>query len=134
MTEQDAEGWFDNESATLGDRITGAREAAAMTQKDLAKRLGVKLATIRSWENDMSEPRANKLSMLAGLLNVSMRWLLEGEGEGISAPEETVPLSEDAQALLREIRAMKVAANKTANRLGGLEKRLASVLREQGLA
>lgn len=134
MTEQDAEGWFDNESATLGDRITGAREAAAMTQKELAKRLGVKLATIRSWENDMSEPRANKLSMLAGLLNVSMRWLLEGEGEGISAPEETVPLSEDAQALLREIRAMKVAANKTANRLGGLEKRLASVLREQGLA
>ncbi|UYV35997.1 helix-turn-helix domain-containing protein [Rhodobacteraceae bacterium D3-12] len=133
MTEQDADGWFDNESATLGDRITGAREAAGMTQKELAKRLGVKLTTIRSWENDMSEPRANKLSMLAGLLNVSMRWLLEGEGEGVSAPDEGVPLTEDALALLTEIRAMKVAANKTANRLGGLEKRLAAVLREQGL-
>lgn len=133
MSEQEAEGWFDNESATLGDRITGGREAAGMVQKELAKRLGIKLATLQSWENDLSEPRANKLSMLAGVLNVSIRWLLEGTGDGVDAPDDMVPLDQDAKALLVEIRALKVAANKTANRLGALEKRLAGVLREQGL-
>ena len=30
--------------------------------------LGVRLATLRSWEDDLSEPRANRLSMMAGLL------------------------------------------------------------------
>ena len=36
------EGWFDADAATFGDRVTGAREAAGMTQKQLAKRLGAR--------------------------------------------------------------------------------------------
>jgi len=74
--------WYGADTATFGDRVAAAREAAGMTQKQLAKRLGVKLPTVRGWEEDLSEPRANKLSMMAGLLNVSIVWLLTGEGEG----------------------------------------------------
>ena len=77
--------WYGPEAATFGDRVAAAREQAGMTQAALAKRLGVRLATLKSWEDDHSEPRANRLSMLAGLLNVSMRWLISGEGEGIDA-------------------------------------------------
>ena len=82
MPEEMTNDWFDPETSTFGDRVAGAREIAKMTQEELAKRIGVKLVTLRNWENDMAEPRANKLSMLAGMLNVSIMWLLEGEGEG----------------------------------------------------
>ena len=47
-----------------------------MTQKLVAKRLGTKLVTLKSWEQDMAEPRANRLSMLAGLLGVSVARVL----------------------------------------------------------
>jgi transcriptional regulator with XRE-family HTH domain len=133
MSEDAAEGWFDAESATLGDRITGARDASGMTQKELAKRIGIKLSTLQDWENDISEPRANKLQMLAGLLNVSITWLLEGVGDGVDGPDEGPPLDQDVGDILSELRELKARANKTANRLGALEKRLAAVLREQGL-
>ena len=75
--------WYGPEAATFGDRVAAAREQTGMTQAMLAKRLGVRLATLRGWEEDLSEPRANRLSMLAGLLNVSMMWLIDGEGEGV---------------------------------------------------
>ena len=105
MTESD-QNWYAPEIATFGDRMTAAREAAGMTQESLAKRLGVKKSTLRNWENDIAEPRANRLSMLAGLLNVSMMWLINGEGEGLDGPVETDTMPEDMQDLLVELRAV----------------------------
>ena len=67
--------WYGPDKATFGDRLVAAREKSNLSQQDLAKRLGVKNSTIKSWENDNSEPRANRLSMLAGLLNVWMERL-----------------------------------------------------------
>ncbi|MCF3593408.1 helix-turn-helix domain-containing protein [Rhodobacteraceae bacterium LMO-12] len=133
MSEDTTEGWFDAESATLGDRITGARDAAGMNQKELSKRIGIKLTTLQDWENDLSEPRANKLQMLAGLLNVSITWLLEGVGDGVDGPDEGPPIDEDMRSILSELRELKARANKTANRLGALEKRLAGFLKEHGI-
>ena len=133
MSKDGAEGWFDGDSATLGDRITGAREAAAMSQKELARRMGIKLTTLRGWEDDLSEPRANKLQMLAGLLNVSITWLLEGVGDGIDGPDDGAAVDRDMRDMLGELRDLKARALLTANRLGALEKRLAGVIKEQGL-
>lgn len=134
VTEAFDEGWYDPAASTFGDRVTGAREAAGMTQKQLAKRLGVRLSTLQGWENDQSEPRANKLQMLSGLLNVSFSWLLEGVGDGIPAPADEPPLGDDIKDILAELRALKARANKTANRLGALEKKLTAVARNHGLA
>ena len=64
-------------------------EQSGLTQKDLARRLGVRTSTVRNWEDDLSEPRANRLSMMAGLLNVSMMWLINGKGEGMDSPPDT---------------------------------------------
>lgn len=126
MNDEMSQDWFDPETSTFGDRVAGAREAAGMTQKQLARRLGVKLDTLRKWENDMSEPRANKLSMLSGLLNVSMRWLLEGEGDGVTGVPDVTREDKDLEEILAEIVDLKSRANRTANRLGALEKRLRS--------
>lgn len=52
-----------------------------MTQLDLSSRLGVLPRTVANWEADRSEPRGNRLAMLAGVLGVSMNWLITGNGE-----------------------------------------------------
>jgi transcriptional regulator with XRE-family HTH domain len=117
-------GWYDGDTATFGDRMTGAREASGMTQSDLARRMGVKVKTVRAWENDQSEPRANKLQMLAGMLGVSIMWLLTGQGDGLDGPEMPEPLSEDLTAVMTELRTMKVEQARMADRMGRLEKRL----------
>lgn len=116
--------WYGPDAATFGDRVAAAREAAGMTQAQLARRLGIKKATLTGWEQDLSEPRANKLTMMAGVLNVSMSWLLTGEGEGMTEPAaEGVDLG-DFAAILRELRELRGEMRSNAERAARLEKKL----------
>lgn len=126
----DEDGWFSDESATFGDRLTGAREVAGLTQAELARRLGIKVKTLRAWEDDISEPRANRLSMVAGLLNVSIVWLLTGQGDGLMAPMESLPETNEVRSLLLELRQMRNDAVELAERMGRAEKALRNVLQE----
>jgi len=119
-----AENWYSNDTATFGDRLADAREAQGMSQEDLARRVGVKPSTLVRWENDLAEPRANRLSMLSGLLNVSLRWMLTGEGEGLSAPVEGIAMPEEVSAILTEMRQAQGDLVRLADRIGHLEKRL----------
>lgn len=126
----DTTDWYGPDVATFGDRVASAREAAGMTQAVLARRLGVRVATLRAWENDTAEPRANRLSMLAGLLNVSMMWLINGEGEGLEGPEGATELSGNAADLLAEMRSLRVELSQSAKHVASLEKRLRAILTE----
>jgi len=119
-------GWYSNDAATFGDRVTSAREVLGLSQSDLARKLGVKLKTVQGWENDISEPRANKLQMLSGVLNVSLMWLLNGEGEGLADPD--LELGSDISGLLTEIRQIKGELSQAADRLAHLERRLRKML------
>ena len=76
---------------TLGGRIGRARDSLDLSTAQLARRLGVKTATMQAWESDRSEPRSNKLVMLAGILNVSPSWLLVGRGDAPAADAEVEP-------------------------------------------
>ncbi|MEC3863023.1 helix-turn-helix transcriptional regulator [Mesobacterium sp. TK19101] len=118
------ENWYGPDAATFGDRVAAAREAAGMTQEQLAKRMGIKLKTLRAWEDDLSEPRANKLSMMAGMLNVSIMWLLNGEGEGLDAPSDATELSGDVIDILTEMRELRTQLKGQVERLARLEKKL----------
>ena len=122
--------WYSEEAATFGDRVAGAREQAGMTQKQLAKRLGVRLSTLRAWEDDLSEPRANRLSMLAGILNVSMTWLITGEGEGVDGPAEPTQMSDTVRDMMIEMRDLRADLLRRAAQVGRLEKRLRAALDE----
>lgn len=119
----ETEDWYSEETATFGDRLAAAREAAGLKQKELAQRVGVKTSTLRNWEDDLSEPRANRLSMLGGILGVSLRWLLTGEGEGVSAPDETTT-STDVSALLADLRVVRAQMVRTTEKMALIEKRL----------
>ena len=64
--------------------------------------------------------------MLAGFLNVSMVWLLTGEGDGgpMVRGEGAKTLPAELSAVLGEIRDIRVANVKANDRLAKLEKRL----------
>ncbi|AKO95899.1 MAG: helix-turn-helix transcriptional regulator [Marinovum algicola] len=128
--QDDTTDWYGPEAATFGDRLAAARDQAGMTQTDLAKRLGVKLSTLKKWEDDLLEPRANRLSIMAGVLNVSLVWLLTGEGEGVSDPDDTDLMTPDINDLLIELREMKATMKANAEKLGRLEKKLRLKLSE----
>ncbi|MEO9685443.1 MAG: helix-turn-helix domain-containing protein [Tateyamaria sp.] len=125
----DATDWYGTDAATFGDRVAAAREAAGMTQKQLSKRLGIRVATLRAWEEDLSEPRANRLSMMAGLMNVSMMWLINGEGEGLSGPVDTADaVTDQTRDILTELREMRADMLARAEQMARLEKRLRATL------
>lgn len=127
MEDMDGVNWYSEDAATFGDRVAAAREARQMTARSLAKSIGVGLKTVEGWENDVSEPRANKLQVLSGVLNVSIPWLLTGEGDGID-PELEENLPEDVNAALSEIHRLRADMLRSAERLGVVEKRLKSLL------
>ena len=106
-------------SDTIGGRIGRAREAAGLTVAQVARRLGVKTATWQGWENDRSEPRSNKLTMIAGTLGVSPAWLLTGFGEG---PTEAV--DDEIQLLRQEVRLIVQDVSSAQARLDAVLKRL----------
>ncbi|WP_194094200.1 helix-turn-helix domain-containing protein [Marivivens aquimaris] len=118
--------WFSDEQATFGDRLAGAREAAGLTQEGLSEKLGVELETVIEWEDDLREPRANRVQTLSGMLGVSIGWLLTGEGEGISEPSDNDELDVAPQVadILGEIRAMRAQMRQNVEQLGKLEKKL----------
>ncbi|MBW8640417.1 helix-turn-helix domain-containing protein [Hoeflea sp. WL0058] len=88
MAEQIVNQSFDihDQDDTIGGRISRARDALELSTAQLARRLGVKTETVQAWENDRSEPRSNRVIMLAGMLGVSPTWLLTGIGELPSTP------------------------------------------------
>lgn len=121
MTKTAEINWYSNDAATFGDRVAAARDAREMTQTTLARQLGVAKKTVDGWENDKSEPRANKLQMLSGVLDVSIPWLLTGEGQDF---EGQTDLGQNAAEILGEVRKLRAEALGLAERLGTLEKRL----------
>jgi transcriptional regulator with XRE-family HTH domain len=62
----------------MGPRIRIARKNAGMSPEQLAQRLGVGLESVLAWEADERTPRAGRLLAMAGLLDTSLPWLLEG--------------------------------------------------------
>ncbi|MDH3741111.1 MAG: helix-turn-helix domain-containing protein [Hyphomicrobiales bacterium] len=77
---------------TLGERVSEAREAIGLSLEEAAQRMAVKTATLKGWEAGKTQPRPNKLQMLAGVLGVPFSWLLDGS-------DEHDPMSEDNSRL-----------------------------------
>jgi ribosome-binding protein aMBF1 (putative translation factor) len=118
---------YSDEASTFGDRLVCAREAMGMDQSQLAHRLGIKHQTLRNWEEDRAEPRANKLQMLAGMLNVSMVWMMSGQGE---APVQPVAGTTDVilRSCIAELRVLRSEQSALAERMARTEKRLRALV------
>ncbi|MEE4012231.1 helix-turn-helix domain-containing protein [Roseibium sp. FZY0029] len=107
---------------TLGERICKARDASSLSTAQLARRLGIKTSTLQSWESDRSEPRSNKLVLLAGVLNVSPTWLLVGRG---TPPfSETTSTTSDLDSMRVALDRVQRQAQALADEIAALQDRL----------
>ncbi|MEM6932324.1 MAG: helix-turn-helix transcriptional regulator [Pseudomonadota bacterium] len=120
---------YTDNAATFGDRLALARERQGMTSAQLARHIGLKAATIQNWEDDRSEPRANKLQMLAGFLNVSIVWLLTGEGEGSPTDLQDQPGAsvQNLSEILDELRELRKLHMQIGDRMSRFEQRLREI-------
>jgi len=70
----------------IGARIKQAREAAGMTQQQLADELGV-LAygtqRVSQWESGRRVPKADALMRIARITGVTIEWLMNGDPQAI---------------------------------------------------
>jgi transcriptional regulator with XRE-family HTH domain len=109
---------------TTGSRIEQARNQLGLSLPQLARRIAVKSKTLENWENDRSEPRADKLMKLAGLLQVPLIWLLTGNtpqgSERMPTALETVGIAqklERAVAMQQELAALLIGLSADVARL-----------------
>lgn len=116
--------YYNDNLATLGDRLFAARERNGLSQNVLAKKLGIRVKTLISWENDTLEPNANKIQMISGFLNVSIVWLISGLGSGVNNEifENEKKLTKNNMEILLEIQSIRLEQQKLFNRLSKLEK------------
>jgi len=129
MTETTPTNWYAEPHATFGDRLEAARTAAGMTPAGLAAVLGVQKKTIEAWEADRSEPRANRLQMLAGAVGVPLVWLMTGAG-AVPRTVDSEPLPDSARAALDELAQLRRSALALAEEAVQMEQRVRSLLQE----
>ncbi|WP_121639663.1 helix-turn-helix domain-containing protein [Virgibacillus sp. Bac330] len=80
--------------STLGERLRKAREKKGLKQIQVKQKTNINNKTLSGYENDVSEPDANTLAVLADLYEVSYKWLLTGKGKMMENEDTHVPLTE----------------------------------------
>lgn len=96
-----------NKMSTQGKRIAAARKWRGMTQKKLAKAVGVSKGAISQYEQDVVDDVGTKIMLrLAASLEVSVRWIVTGV-EPINPPMYVSP---DETELLSNFRQLTPAA------------------------
>lgn len=63
----------------IGDRIKAAREAAGMSQSDLARAAGVPRQSVSAWEKGAWSPGLYNSVILARVLNIPLEKLMKEE-------------------------------------------------------
>ena len=58
-------------------RLKELRKLSGISQKELAKRMGVTPQTILNWENEIYEPKIQQLIQLADIFDVTIDYLVE---------------------------------------------------------
>ncbi len=62
-----------------GERIRAARQAAGLTQADLARAVGVSRSAVAQWETDRSGQVGGNLARIARVLGTAVEYLLTGQ-------------------------------------------------------
>lgn len=106
----------------IGERLAQARVAAGLSPREVADRIGVKESTVAKWEAGETSPRGHRVSKLAGMLGVSISWILMGRG--VEPARET---ASDIERIRLELDSVRARLDDVVNELAVLDQRLASV-------
>ena len=112
---------LDDEPQQIGARIVEARVAAGLTIEDIATRIGVKRSTVAKWESGERSPRGHRVSKLAGMLGVSISWILMGRGV------EPAHSTTEIEQIRGDLDAVRARLDDVVNELAVLDQRLASL-------
>lgn len=123
-TTNSPEALFSDDIATFGDRLEAARNTKGLTLESFSEKLGVSLDVAEAWEENIKLPRANRLQMISGLLNVSLVWLLNGEDNGTFNVADNYDRPEGVNDTLGEIAQIRQSLQHVLDRLDALEDRL----------
>lgn len=66
---------------TFGEKLRNARKESGLSQEKLAEKLMVSRSAVAKWESDKGMPDIDNIKAIAKLLNVSIDYLLNEEGE-----------------------------------------------------
>lgn len=106
----------DRKRALIAERIREARKMAGLSQAQVAKLLGLHRPSVSQIEAGERRVSADELGKLAGLLDVSVSWLLGDAPETIETNDPRVQLAarelkklkpEDLDRLLRLLASMR---------------------------
>jgi len=75
------------DSRSFPQRLKYALNIRGFAQVDLAQYLGISSVSMSSYTNGKFLPDKRRLARMAEFLNVSMRWLITGEGDIDDKPE-----------------------------------------------
>jgi transcriptional regulator with XRE-family HTH domain len=100
------------------ERVRQVMDARAMSQADLARDLGVGVATVSEWFTRGRVPNGDVMLRLPGVLGVNGHWLLTGDGPRELEPEaDRHPYQRGAADALSEVRS---ALERLQQRFGGV--------------
>ena len=71
----------DRKRTAFGERLVAAREAAGLSQRELADKLGMKQRALCWWEREPVALKPEQLAALTAALGVSADYLLGRDGE-----------------------------------------------------
>lgn len=72
----------------IGFKIKEKRNAAGLTQSQLAELSGVAVITIRQYESNKRQPRADQLRAIASALGVTVDYLLDARPAHAASPDD----------------------------------------------
>ncbi len=64
------------QESSLAERIRRARLEQGISQSELARKFGVKPQAVQHWESGAANPKTERISDVALILNVQVSWLL----------------------------------------------------------
>lgn len=109
-----------DDPSEIGRRLTQARRAAGLSPRQLADQLGVTESTVAGWEAGDRSPRGNRVSKLAGILGVSLSWILIGRGVEPSGGHHEI------SQIRAELRIARSRLDDVVTELADLDRRLAA--------
>lgn len=88
----------------IGDKIRKGRYVKGITQKDLAKRIGVKPPTLAQWESGKRKPKLETLKKIADALDVPVYTIYDDyefidPGEGLTEDQIAKQKAQDQEQL-----------------------------------
>ena len=91
---------LDHDIDGLGERLRHERVKAGLSQRELARRVGLSASLISQLENGQSKPSVGTLYALVTELDVSLDHVIKGEGDAGAAGGSSVRSSERASPLV----------------------------------